>query len=68
MYGERKIERNRHRNSPRADSAASYAGRQVGDTNAKVGAHGEIETPVPIPNTVVKSLIGYNTWGSPLGK
>jgi hypothetical protein len=32
------------------------------------GAHGERETPVPIPNTVVKPLSGYNTWGSPLGK
>jgi hypothetical protein len=31
-------------------------------TNAKIGAHGERETPVPIPNTAVKPLSGYNTW------
>jgi hypothetical protein len=32
------------------------------------GAHSERETPVPIPNTAVKPLSGYNTWGPPLGK
>ncbi len=27
-----------------------------------IGAHGGRETPVPIPNTAVKPLSGYNTW------
>ena len=58
----------RQRDSPRADRAAGFARWQVGVTNAKVGAHGARETPVPIPNTVVKPRSGYNTWGPPLGK
>ena len=33
-----------------------------------VGVHGEGETPVPIPNTVVKPFSGYNTWVLALGK
>jgi hypothetical protein len=36
--------------------------------DAEIGAHGARETPVPIPNTVVKPRSGYNTWGPPLGK
>ena len=32
------------------------------------GAHSERETPVPIPNTAVKPLSGYNTWVLALGK
>ena len=28
----------------------------------QIGAHRERETPVPIPNTAVKPLIGYYTW------
>ena len=27
-----------------------------------LGAHSEREIPVPIPNTAVKPLSGYNTW------
>jgi len=34
----------------------------------QVGALGERETPVPIPNTAVKPLSGYNTWVLTLGK
>lgn len=31
-------------------------------TNTKIGAHSDRETPVPIPNTAVKPISGYNTW------
>ena len=34
----------------------------------QLGAHSERETPVPIPNTAVKPLSGYNTWFLSLGK
>ena len=34
----------------------------------QVGAHGEMETPVPMPNTEVKHLSGYNTSGFARGK
>lgn len=60
-YDKRVIERNQRSNSPRADSATGLARRQVSDTNAKIGAHREGETPVPMPNTEAKPLIGYNT-------
>ena len=39
---------------------ALLTGRES-DTNAKVGAHGARETPVPIPNTEVKPRSGYYT-------
>ena len=35
---------------------------RVGGTNAKIGAHREGVTPVPMPNTAVKPFIGDNTW------
>lgn len=43
-------------------------GLRMGVSVIRIGAHGERETPVPIPNTEVKPLSGYNTWGPPLGK
>jgi carbonic anhydrase len=48
--------------------ATSFACWQALRHKFQIGAHGERETPVPIPNTEVKPLIGYNTWVLALGK
>ena len=45
-----------------ADRFDQFTGRYL------FGAHSERETPVPIPNTAVKPLSGYNTWFLSLGK
>ena len=38
------------------------ATRKTAGLSQLFGAHSERETPVPIPNTAVKPLSGYNTW------
>jgi hypothetical protein len=43
------------------EGSEEFLSRMAGRTRNS-GGHGEGETPVPIPNTVVKSLSGESTW------
>lgn len=69
MYGERARERKQTTQFAKstAEFRASLESRLYG-TSIKIGVHGEMETPVPIPNTEAKHLIGYNTWVLTLGR